>query len=241
MKVLAGVALLVSMVPAIVGAGVIYSQDFSGSSGFTLTPGGANTITTNTGSMVYTRTQGSVLGAMIQPGLPAVPGFFSVKMDLNAFLTFAGSWSISMYDSTALTFRELVSLSSKGTGLKVTGGLDAQFTGNLGVANLAMFVNNTTSTQTYTDPAGASSSIDAGNVSVWAGNVLQKTSAVAGMNSANSFNQLRFLFPATSAIKGTFNIDNIVIESIPEPATIGLVSFAAVGLLLFRRFHLMKK
>lgn len=233
MRISTAAAILCSMLPAIAGADLQYSQDFSGSSSFTLIPGGANTITTNTGSMVYSRTEGSVLGAMVKTGLPPVSGLFSVKMELDVFLSAAGSWAISMNDGSV--FRELVAFANKGSGLKVIGGLDVQFTGNLGPADLALFVNNTATQQTYTDPSGASSLIDAGNVEIWAGETLMHTKAVTGMSTENDFSQLRFLFPGTSTIAGSFEFDDISIETIPEPSVMGLCGIALLGLLMFRR------
>ena len=262
MRVLAGIALLVSMVPAMAGASVLFTQDFSSSStvadytnnatpvtnrfntisaaapdAFSIT-GGALTLTK--GGVAKTSTIGRAT-----PLAAAPLTLLSLQCDIGfAFTgqtagTSLGFFELGKGDGTLSWGTSGFQVDSTGSNnvWRITGG-GGGFTG---VKTVKLFANDTGSNAWYIAPDGSKRTITNTYVDVWVGTTLAKSSIASGINTANDINGFRYVSPAVSAINsGTLTFDKFIVEQIPEPATIGLISFATAGLLLFRRFSLRK-
>ena len=60
-------------------------------------------------------------------------------------------------------------------------------------------------------------------------------SELTQFDSGSAYDFLTFDTVAIQAIRSDFAVDNIVVTTIPEPATLGLVSFVGLGILVIRR------
>jgi hypothetical protein len=117
-------------------------------------------------------------------------------------------------------------------------------TGNFtGTQTVTMFLNGSGSTTTYSNPLGNQQSVANGYNDVWVGNTFAGSLLYPwSSNPANAITGFRYVAPNGWLVgQVTTTFDNFNVQSVPEPATLGMVSIAAAGLLLFRRrFSLMK-
>lgn len=114
---------------------------------------------------------------------------------------------------------------------------------NLGIDATAqmvsIFFNVTGSTLTYAAPDSSTSDLANNAFEIWVGSTLveseQDTVSDAGVPIAgvDSF----FVQTFNSQTGAIFNFDNMSMQVIPEPATLGLFGFAAAGLIGMRRFR----
>ena len=118
---------------------------------------------------------------------------------------------------------------------KVTGTTNT-FSGN---QTIRIFINDSTAALSYTDPLGGAQSMITNSFDIWVGT----TKVVAGNTGAYvhpeyDLTAFALAIPSAPAVTGTF--DNFNAQTIPEPATLGLIGFAGAVILLVRRSQLKK-
>lgn len=100
-----------------------------------------------------------------------------------------------------------------------------------GTQSITWVLNNSGGSLNYTPPGGGSSSIANDTADLYAGNTLLLDDVLI-QTPAQTMSDLKFAFSLGS---GTIAIDNIVINTIPEPATLGLLGLALLTLPRRRR------
>ncbi len=235
MKILAGIALLGFMVPAMAGAS-LFTQDFSSSStvaDYTSATPGTNKFNSIgatapdawsiTGGALQLTKGGAVASTINRTtALDAAPlTLFSFQFDVGFAFTGAAA-------NTALGFFELDAIGGANwgtfgfqvdsTGADNTWRVSDGSGGFTGVKTVKVYVNDTGSNATYTDPLGAQRTISDTYIDIWVGNTLARSKPVQNLNTANDINAFRFVSPANNGItNGTLTLDNFLIEAIPKP------------------------
>ena len=263
MRVLASIALLCSILPAMAEADLLFSQNFSSSTNYqnyvantvtgTVTgddrfnfldigPSAIVSATGNNWQLSNTGDGDTVFGKTLSA--TPVP-LLRMQVDVNfAFTGQTQDVAIGYFQfgspAGGASWGDMgFTVGSADNSFRILGG-----SGNFaGTQTVTMFLNGSGSTKNYTDPLGNQQSVANGYNDVWVGNTFAGSLQYSwSSNPANAITGFRYVAPngwLVGAVTTTF--DNFNVVSVPEPATLGMVSIAAAGLLLFRRrFSLMK-
>jgi hypothetical protein len=265
MRVLASIALLCSILPAMAEAELLFSQNFT--SGTSVSDYNANTVTgTVTGNDKFNYVdigQSAIVSAagnnwqvsntgdgdtawgktLSATPLPLLRFQVDVTLAFAAGLTLGdpiGYFDFGSPANGASSWGNMAfTVGSAANTWGILGG-SGEFTGT---QTVTMFLNDSGSGAQYTNPLGNQQSVANGYNDVWIGNVFAGSINYPWIDDRNDITGFRYVSPNGWLVgQTTTTFDNFNVQSVPEPATLGMVSIAAAGLLLFRRrFSLMPR
>ncbi len=218
--IMAGVALLA--VPALCSAGVIFQQDFEG---YALGTPGSNTV----------------IWAYSGPG--------ANQTNINSIISYNGSQAYSYHeDASGEVGTDWYWYGGLGAGIASPGALvgttPADLTASVDVALVGATapidikfsqynasVNSNTWEAVYTGTMATDGSVTTMNFALNTGTELGTWDSTLGLDFSSGYGPTQFGNDDGNQVI----IDNLTVSVIPEPATLGLIGFAGVGVLFVRR------
>ena len=232
------IVLVFAMLAGFAGAGVIYSNDFSGTEfratgvsngvfGLTVESGGRLTPTSNTtAGTVGFRVDLNSLALITDPNVTAVKMTISGKAPLTADL---GGW-------VGLAFLDVANYNlnaGANPGIYISGSGNFRATGGLGFANAFVALAQGTNFTSGAEFTMALQYNKNGTIDAWYNNVQVYTSQAITPTDPVELKHAVIGFRGTD-ITGA-NIDTFTVEVIPEPTTLGLFTISSAAVLFLRR------
>ena len=94
-----------------------------------------------------------------------------------------------------------------------------------GTQAITLIANNSGELKSYIAPDGSTTTVANDTYDIWVGNTLE-INDLAALNSGDNLSRFKFALPANT-LAATFDVDNIVITSLPATLPISLTSFTA--------------
>jgi hypothetical protein len=96
-----------------------------------------------------------------------------------------------------------------------------------GTQTITLIANNSGELKSYIAPDGSTTTVANDTYDIWVGNTLE-CNDLAAFNPSDNLSRFKFALPANT-LAATFDIDNIVITSLPATLPISLTSFTAIS------------